>query len=133
MAHCARRSRIRPAGSAKKEGQKHVGDDYSSGIYSDSACGKSSDLAAQQEVGLLSHQWHKRDHPNYLIPGLDRPLVAEVAYSRNLSDDELLTTVRTKKSDVDERGGRLSRCDSAENFSAMAGRSCGASFPPISN
>ena len=33
-------------GPVKKEGQKHVGDDYSSGICAYSARGKSSDLAA---------------------------------------------------------------------------------------
>jgi hypothetical protein len=42
--------------------KKHDGNDYPSDLYFDSDCWQSANLAAQQEVGFLSH---KRDKPNY--------------------------------------------------------------------
>jgi hypothetical protein len=54
-------------------GGENVSDGCAGCICSDRAGGQPPDLAAQQEVGLLSHQRDKRDHSDYLDSGLDFP------------------------------------------------------------
>jgi hypothetical protein len=65
---------VRPAGERK---EKHVSDGSSFGICSFGAGGQSPDLAAQQEMGLWSHWWRKRDHSRDFDSILDRPFVKE--------------------------------------------------------
>jgi hypothetical protein len=60
-----------------KERQKNDGNDYSADIYSYRACGQSSNLASQQEMGLLSHQRRERDYSDNPGISLDRPLGAQ--------------------------------------------------------
>ena len=59
----------------KREGNRNDYDDDSAGVFVDRAGGVFADLAAQQEVGILSDQRSEPVHTAYFVSVVDRKVV----------------------------------------------------------